>query len=129
MNKGGSWYWDDFVGPNGAQHMDDLQAWGINFVRCVWRRGARVVVVFVCGECIAAIIDGSLGYMWSGVEPAPNQFNMTYLNVTQWIVDELASRGIYTMFDMHGERGRACVCVCVCRRHRHMLSPWCIGAA
>ena len=55
---------------------DDLQTWGINFVR--------------------------LGYMWSGVEPSENSYNTTYFEITNTIITELAKRGIYTLFDMHG---------------------------
>jgi hypothetical protein len=41
------------------------------------------------------------GYMWSGVEPAEGQFNTTYINIINNIVDQLAQRGIYTLLDVH----------------------------
>lgn len=39
--------------------------------------------------------------MWAGVEPEPQQYNMTYLNIVQQIVELLGSNGIFVLFDMH----------------------------
>lgn len=39
--------------------------------------------------------------MWAGVEPEPQQYNMTYLNIVKQIVELLGSNGIFVLFDMH----------------------------
>ncbi|PRP75110.1 hypothetical protein PROFUN_03946 [Planoprotostelium fungivorum] len=54
---------------------DNLRSWGFNVVR--------------------------LGMMWPGVEPERKQYNYTYLATMKKIVDNLYSRGIYTILDMH----------------------------
>eukprot|EP01096_Ripella_sp_DP13-Kostka_P014216 TRINITY_DN634_c0_g1_i4.p1 TRINITY_DN634_c0_g1~~TRINITY_DN634_c0_g1_i4.p1 ORF type:complete len:536 (-),score=168.48 TRINITY_DN634_c0_g1_i4:53-1615(-) len=55
--------------------MDNLRDWGFNVVR--------------------------LGVMWPGVAPSAQGFNTTYLRTMGEIVDNLGSRGIYTIIDMH----------------------------
>ena len=43
-----------------------------------------------------------LGAMWTGVQPeGPQRVNRTYIKVLKSIVNGLASRGIYTVLDMH----------------------------
>ena len=42
-----------------------------------------------------------LGWMWSGFNPAPGVFNMTYARTMEAIVERLGQRGIYTLLDMH----------------------------
>lgn len=54
---------------------DDLARWGLNVVR--------------------------LGLLWAGIEPQPDQFNMTYLNQARELVDRLGARGIYTLIELH----------------------------
>ena len=39
--------------------------------------------------------------MWSGVEPEPQKYNMTYLNIMKQMVDLLGSYDIYVLLDMH----------------------------
>lgn len=39
--------------------------------------------------------------MWSGVEPSPKQYNVTYLNIVKQIVELLGKNGIFVLFDMH----------------------------
>ncbi len=39
--------------------------------------------------------------MWSGVEPEPQKYNLTYLNVMKTIVELLESNKIFVLFDMH----------------------------
>jgi endoglycosylceramidase len=39
--------------------------------------------------------------MWSGVEPEPQKYNVTYLNVMKNIIELLESHGIYVLLDMH----------------------------
>ena len=42
-----------------------------------------------------------LGVMWPGLEPIEGQYNMTYLQLIEDIVQEAAEYGIYTLADMH----------------------------
>lgn len=42
-----------------------------------------------------------LGYMWTGANPGPNEFNDTYIETVRSIVDRFAAYGIYTLLDMH----------------------------
>jgi len=39
--------------------------------------------------------------MWAGVEPAPQQYNVTYLNIMKQIVELLGTYDIFVLFDMH----------------------------
>ena len=39
--------------------------------------------------------------MWTGAEPSEGEFNETYIEILQQIVEKLSERGIYTMLDMH----------------------------
>jgi endoglycosylceramidase len=39
--------------------------------------------------------------MWAGVEPEPQQYNMTYLNIMKNIVELLQANQIFVLFDMH----------------------------
>ena len=55
--------------------MDDLAAWGINFVR--------------------------LGVMWEAVERSPGVYDVDYLNKVNTLIDKLGKRGIYTLVDAH----------------------------
>ena len=57
------------------KELDDLVKWGFNFVR--------------------------LGVMWEAVERSPGQYNMTYLDEVENLIDRLGQRGIYTLVDMH----------------------------
>jgi endoglycosylceramidase len=42
-----------------------------------------------------------LGVMWPGVEPVRGQYNSTYLDKIQSIVETAAKYGIYSLLDMH----------------------------
>ena len=42
-----------------------------------------------------------LGYMWTGVNPSPGVFNLTYIQKIERIIARLAAHGIYTLLDMH----------------------------
>ncbi|CAF5133343.1 unnamed protein product, partial [Rotaria magnacalcarata] len=42
-----------------------------------------------------------LGMMWSGVEPQPQKYNVTYLNTMQKIIALLESNNIFVFLDMH----------------------------
>lgn len=122
VNKGFPWYWTDFL--ENPQHIDDLEAWGASVPpppclllpppvcarACAWRNRVYVRVVAAtwavcaCARGVAGVNFVRLGWMWSGAEPAPQSFNMTYFEITANIVTQLAARGIYTMLDMHGLR-------------------------
>ena len=39
--------------------------------------------------------------MWSGVEPKPQQYNVTYLNIMKTIVELLGSNQIFVLLNMH----------------------------
>ncbi len=39
--------------------------------------------------------------MWSGVEPEPQKYNLTYLNVMKNIIELLESNQIFVLLDMH----------------------------
>jgi hypothetical protein len=39
--------------------------------------------------------------MWSGVEPEPQKYNVTYLNIMKEIVELLGANQIFVLFDMH----------------------------
>lgn len=39
--------------------------------------------------------------MWAGVEPQPQQYNVTYLNVIKQIMELLRSHDIVVLLDMH----------------------------
>jgi endoglycosylceramidase len=39
--------------------------------------------------------------MWSGVEPEPQKYNVTYLNVMKNIIELLESHSIFVLLDMH----------------------------
>lgn len=53
----------------------NLKSWGFNFIR--------------------------LGVMWPGVEPAPQQYNLTYLAEANKLINKLGAAGIYTLVDAH----------------------------
>ena len=72
VKKSFPWYFDHMLNDT---RLDDLQDFGLNIVR--------------------------LGSMWTGAEPEEGTFNETYLDILGDIVNKLASRGIYTILDMH----------------------------
>ncbi|CAF1045031.1 unnamed protein product [Adineta steineri] len=72
VNKGFPWYPPELLDPI---FVANLSSWGLNFVR--------------------------LGMMWEGVEPNPQQYNYTYLNIMKDIVKLLESNEIFVLFDMH----------------------------
>ena len=39
--------------------------------------------------------------MWESVERAPGQYNETYLDEVEKLINKLGSRGIYTLVDGH----------------------------
>jgi endoglycosylceramidase len=55
--------------------IDQLKSWGFNFVR--------------------------LGVMWEAVETAPGQYNDTYLDRVEELINKLGQRGIYSLVDAH----------------------------
>ena len=42
-----------------------------------------------------------LGVMWESVEVAPRQYNMTYLDEVDKLINKMGEKGIYTMVDAH----------------------------
>jgi len=42
-----------------------------------------------------------LGVMWESVEVAPRQYNMTYLDEVDKLINKLGEKGIYTLVDAH----------------------------
>ena len=72
VNKGFPWYPQELLDPANVQSLAKV---GLNFVR--------------------------LGMMWSGVEPQPKQYNVTYLNIMQDIIELLGKYDIYVLLDMH----------------------------
>ena len=42
-----------------------------------------------------------VGVMWRAVEPAPLQYNHTYLEIMRELVDSLGAAGIYSLIDSH----------------------------
>ena len=55
--------------------MNDLQAWGFNFVR--------------------------LGVMWEAVEREQGKYDFDYLNKVNDLITKLGEHGIYTLVDAH----------------------------
>jgi endoglycosylceramidase len=55
--------------------LQDMQDWGITLLR--------------------------LGVTWESVETSPGQYNMTYLDEIENLVNKLGNYGIYTMVDAH----------------------------
>eukprot|EP01126_Amoeba_proteus_P055817 TRINITY_DN6951_c0_g2_i3.p1 TRINITY_DN6951_c0_g2~~TRINITY_DN6951_c0_g2_i3.p1 ORF type:complete len:466 (-),score=64.19 TRINITY_DN6951_c0_g2_i3:49-1446(-) len=72
VEKGFPWYSE--WGLNKTQ-VELYGSWGINMVR--------------------------LGWMWSGFNPNPQEFNQTYYEIEKLIVDNFAEAGIYTLLDTH----------------------------
>ncbi|CAF0809908.1 unnamed protein product [Adineta ricciae] len=72
VNKGFPWYPSELLD---AAFVTNMSSWGLNFVR--------------------------LGMMWTGVEPTPEKYNYTYLNVMKQIVELLQKNQIYVLLDMH----------------------------
>lgn len=67
-----------------AKTMDNLREWGFNVVR--------------------------LGVMWPGVEPVLNQIDQSYLQAIKDLSEQLASRGVYTLADLHQDLGSRRFC-------------------
>jgi len=42
-----------------------------------------------------------LGVLWAGLEPTEGEYNMTYLDIVEEIVNMAGERGIYSLLDMH----------------------------
>ena len=55
--------------------IENLEAWGFNIIR--------------------------LGTMWPGMEPERSQYNLTYLDIIETIVNNSAAHGIYSLLDFH----------------------------
>ena len=72
MGKEFPWYPEEMLNDT---KLDDLKEFGLNIVR--------------------------LGIMWTGTEPIEGQFNETYIDIVQQIVQKLSDRGIYTILNMH----------------------------
>lgn len=66
------------------QDVADLSSWGINLVR--------------------------LGVMWEAVETSAGQFNYTYLDEIEKLINKLGASGIYTMVDAHQDVFAKVVC-------------------
>ena len=64
--------------------IDDLVKWGFNFVR--------------------------LGVMWEAVEDVRGQYNYTYLDEIEKLVNKLGAKGIYTMIDAHQDVAARSLC-------------------
>ena len=69
--------------------IQQLHDWGFNSVR-YWD-----MLTF------HGIYEFSLGVMWPGVEPEQGQYNTTYIEVMQKIVNDLGKAGIYSIIDFH----------------------------
>ena len=52
-----------------------------------------------------------VGFMWTGAEPTPGQFNMTYYEIMRSIVTNLADHGIYALLDVHQDCLSALFCL------------------
>lgn len=72
VQKGFPWYPQELLDPANVQSLAKV---GINFVR--------------------------LGMMWAGVEPQAKQYNVTYMNIMQDIIELLEKNGIFVLLDMH----------------------------
>ena len=72
IEKHSEYYYDDMLGMVESDKLKDL---GFNVVRLQW--------------------------MWNAFEPIDNQFNLTYLNKIETIVNNLGKNGIYTILDSH----------------------------
>ena len=72
-----------FLTPATDKDISQLKEWGFNVVR--------------------------LGVMWPGVEPQKGNYNMTYLQIVQDLVRDLARAGIYTIIGMTFQRLRGSV--------------------
>jgi endoglycosylceramidase len=57
------------------QDFANLQSWGQNIIR--------------------------LGVMWAGLEPTQGEYNETYIQIIESIVNKASRYGIYTLLDMH----------------------------
>jgi hypothetical protein len=77
VQKGEPWYFPDLVDPL-SDEAERIASLGFNVVR--------------------------LGWMWTGFNPAPNVFNMTYASEVLRTVQQLADHGVYTLLDTHQAR-------------------------
>lgn len=68
----GKWTPEDSLN---AQDIKYLKDWGFNFVR--------------------------LGVMWEAVERVPGQYDESYLDQVEQLINNLGEAGIYTLVDMH----------------------------
>jgi len=73
VEKGYPWYYEEML--NSDAEGDLYESLGFNAIR--------------------------LGWMWSGFEPAENQYNVSYFRVMSKIVERLKTRNVYTLLDMH----------------------------
>ncbi|CAF3644939.1 unnamed protein product [Rotaria sp. Silwood1] len=76
---------------------------GVNFVRkeFPWYPSELLDSSFVTNLAQTGMNVVRLGIMWAGVEPKPQQYNVTYLNIMKQIVESLESNNIDVLFDMH----------------------------
>ncbi|CAF1141355.1 unnamed protein product [Rotaria sp. Silwood1] len=76
---------------------------GVNFVRkeFPWYPSELLDSSFVTNLVQTGMNVVRLGIMWAGVEPKPQQYNVTYLNIMKQIVESLESNNIDVLFDMH----------------------------
>lgn len=85
------WYPQELLDPS---YVSNLAKHGLNFVRLGWERK--------CCELHSTLTDGCLfSTMWSGVEPEPRKYNMTYLTIMKSIVSLLEENQIFVLLDMH----------------------------
>lgn len=73
VQKHAPWYFPDMLESD--NEMDAMAELGFNVIR--------------------------LGFMWTGANPSQGQFNETYLDQIELIVNKLGSRGIHVLLDMH----------------------------
>jgi hypothetical protein len=67
-----------------------------------------------------------LGWMWTGFNPAPNVFNMTYASEVLHTVQRLADHGVYTLLDTHQARVGATFVLCaVAHEGSFFQADWC----
>lgn len=89
VNQGFPWYRSELLHPDNVASLAQI---GINFIRLGY-------LLFFYVKYLYKI--KSFRMMWSGVEPEPQQYNVTYLNIVKQTVELLQSHGIFVLFDMH----------------------------
>lgn len=90
VQKGFPWYPPDLLDESNVASLAEA---GINFMRLGWVNSFEL--------CTTPPLSCLSRMMWAGVEPQPKEYNITYVNIMQQIVQLLGSHGIYVLLDMH----------------------------